>query len=89
MSEYINEKRMTDEFLQLACIDSVSFGERQIADILKAKLEELGFIVHEDDGTYQVKCWWDYSCRHHTAHYPTEEQAIAEWNNNNPMPNSL
>lgn len=49
MSEYINEKRMTDEFLQLACIDSVSFGERQIADILKAKLEGLGFIVHEDD----------------------------------------
>ena len=49
MSEYINEKRMTDEFLQLACIDSVSFGERQIADILKSKLEELGFIVHEDD----------------------------------------
>lgn len=40
-------------------------------------------IVHEDDGTYQVRCWWDY------RHYPTEEQAIAEWNNNNPMPNSL
>lgn len=49
MTEYINEKRMTDEFLQLTCIDSVSFGERQMADILKAKLEGLGFDVHEDD----------------------------------------
>lgn len=46
-------------------------------------------IVHEDDDTYQVKCWWDLSCGNHTAHNPTEEQAIEEWNYNNPMPNSL
>lgn len=46
-------------------------------------------IVHGDDDTYQVKCWWDLSCQHRTAWHPTEEQAIAEWNNNNPMPNSL
>lgn len=45
----INRKRVVDEFIQLATIDSPSFGEREIADVLITKLEELGFSVSEDD----------------------------------------
>lgn len=43
-------------------------------------------IVQGDNDTIQVKCWWDLSCRFSTNWCTTEEQAIAEWNADNPMP---
>ena len=46
-------------------------------------------IEHGGGLRYRVSCWWDCSCRHTTDWHLTEEQAIAEWNENNPMPNSL
>lgn len=45
----VNEKRLLEEFLELTAIDSVSFEERQMADILLKKLQELGFEVMEDE----------------------------------------
>lgn len=45
----INQKRIWEEFRQLVSIDSVSFKERQMADALTAKLNELGFEAEEDD----------------------------------------
>jgi tripeptide aminopeptidase len=45
----INKNRVIDEFIELVAIDSPSFGEREIADVLIAKLQELGFSVSEDD----------------------------------------
>ena len=41
--------RITDMFTKLVETDSISFGERQMADILTAELENLGFEVFEDD----------------------------------------
>lgn len=41
-------KRITEEFVELAMIDSPSRGERQMADVLKQKLLELGCQVRED-----------------------------------------
>jgi len=38
-----------NEFLKLASIESPTRNERSMADILKAKLEELGFVVTEDE----------------------------------------
>jgi len=46
----INEKRLTENFVELVSIDSPSFGERQIADYIKPQLLSLGFMVTEDDG---------------------------------------
>lgn len=45
----INKERLVKEFCNLVSIDSVSFKEREMADVLKAYLEELGFDVVEDD----------------------------------------
>lgn len=45
----MNRNRIIEEFIQLAAIDSPSFGEREIADLLIIKLKELGFAVSEDD----------------------------------------
>ncbi|ABX43836.1 M20/M25/M40 family metallo-hydrolase [Lachnoclostridium phytofermentans] len=42
------EERIVKEFCKLVEIDSPSFGEREIADQLKAYLVELGFEVRED-----------------------------------------
>lgn len=44
----INTKRLTEEFCKLVSIDSSSFKEREMADILKTYLTELGFEVTED-----------------------------------------
>ncbi len=44
----INKERMTNEFCELASIDSISFRERKMADVLKEKLAGLGFAVWED-----------------------------------------
>ncbi|MCD8045319.1 MAG: hypothetical protein LUE90_01455 [Clostridiales bacterium] len=43
------KERILEEFLELTAIDSVSYHERQMADRLTLKLEELGFVVEEDD----------------------------------------
>lgn len=49
----INRKRITEEFCSLVEIDALSYQERNIADVLKKKLGELGFQVREDDaGTH-------------------------------------
>ena len=45
----INRKRLTDTFLRLTEIDSLSFSERQMADWLTLRLTELGLKVAEDD----------------------------------------
>ncbi|MDF2822259.1 MAG: peptidase T-like protein [Clostridiales bacterium] len=45
----INVQRIIDEFQELVAIDSPTFGERQIADVLKNKLEAIGFQVTEDE----------------------------------------
>ncbi|MFV0343788.1 MAG: M20/M25/M40 family metallo-hydrolase [Anaerocolumna sp.] len=45
----INRDRLVNEFFKLVAIDSVSFKERKMADVLKAYLKELGFTVYEDD----------------------------------------
>ncbi len=45
----IDETRIYDEFSELIRIDSVSFGERRMADCIRKKLEEIGFTVTEDD----------------------------------------
>lgn len=45
----VNKERLSKEFCELVSIDAPTYGERAIADILKVKLEELGFLVFEDD----------------------------------------
>lgn len=41
--------RLVKEFCHLVSIDSPSFGEREMGDYLKKRLENLGFSVEEDD----------------------------------------
>lgn len=50
----VNQERLVAEFLQLIKIDSPSGQERQIADVLKQKLEQLGCQVYEDKAGGQV-----------------------------------
>ncbi|PID23543.1 M20/M25/M40 family metallo-hydrolase [Sporosarcina sp. P7] len=45
----MNTQRLLQEFLELVKIDSETKNERNIADILTIKLQELGFDVTEDD----------------------------------------
>lgn len=45
----INKKRLLDEFLSLLTITCSSFKEREVADLLKSKLTDLGLTVKEDD----------------------------------------
>ncbi|MCD7808606.1 MAG: M20/M25/M40 family metallo-hydrolase [Erysipelotrichaceae bacterium] len=45
----MNKDRIVHEFLELTNIDSESFHERKMADVLIDKLNELGFDVIEDD----------------------------------------
>ena len=42
------KERIIKDFLELSAIDSVSFKEREFADVLKQKLELLGIKAHED-----------------------------------------
>lgn len=46
---FIKKERLCKEFAELAGIDSVSLKEREMADCLIKKLEDLGFSVQEDD----------------------------------------
>ncbi|WP_165311427.1 M20/M25/M40 family metallo-hydrolase [Vibrio ziniensis] len=43
----INDQRLIEHFLELVQIDSESGNEKQIADVLFLKLEQLGFEVHK------------------------------------------
>ena len=45
----VNQERLVAEFLELVQIDSESGNEREIADVLKKKLTDLGLTVVEDD----------------------------------------
>ena len=49
-----NRERMIKDFLELSAIDSVSFKEREFADVLKRKLEELGLKAHEDSVSEEI-----------------------------------
>ncbi|WP_010251544.1 M20/M25/M40 family metallo-hydrolase [Acetivibrio cellulolyticus] len=50
----INRQRMVDEFLELVRIDSLTFKEREMADRLKIKLDDMGFSVEEDDAGKKI-----------------------------------
>lgn len=54
----MNKKRLVDEFCKLVAIDSPSFHEKKMAEVLKEYLIELGFTVYEDDAheKYQSEC---------------------------------
>ena len=45
----MNCERLKEEFCKLNEIDSLSFGEREMADYLMPILKKLGFEVYEDD----------------------------------------
>ena len=45
----INENRLLDTFVKLVSIDSPSYREREMCEELKARLENLGLDVEEDD----------------------------------------
>ena len=45
----INSQRLTALFCELVAVDSPTYGERAMADLLTGKLEALGFTVTEDD----------------------------------------
>ena len=44
----INRQRVLQEFMELVAITSPSGGEREIADVLKGKLQAAGLQVEED-----------------------------------------
>ena len=50
----IDRERITKEFCELVSIDSPSYGEREITDVLKKKLEALGFAVREDGAASKI-----------------------------------
>lgn len=54
----MNQKRMVEEFCKLVEIDSPSFHEREMAEVLKVYLLELGFEVFEDKANeiYNSQC---------------------------------
>ncbi len=45
----INRERVVREFCELVAIDSPSYEERAITDVLRKKLEAAGFLVKEDE----------------------------------------
>ncbi|HHY08992.1 MAG TPA: M20/M25/M40 family metallo-hydrolase [Firmicutes bacterium] len=50
----VNQQRLLDEFLELVQIDAATKNERQIADVLKTKLKDLGLAVTEDDAGEKI-----------------------------------
>jgi len=50
----INQERIVKEFMELVRIDSETRNEREIADILKRKLNNLGLSVIEDDAGTKI-----------------------------------
>ena len=45
----VKEERLIEIFRRLVSVDAPSFGERQMADVLKEELQGLGFAVKEDE----------------------------------------
>lgn len=52
----IKTDRMVQEFLEMVRVDSVSGKERDLADLLKVKLEKLGLEVMEDQAGKKINC---------------------------------
>lgn len=50
----LNKGRIFEEFKELVAIPCHSTKERQIFEVVKAKLEKLGFVVEEDDAAAKV-----------------------------------
>lgn len=50
----IRKERVTETFVELAKMDAPSLEERQMADVMKKKLEALGFQVEEDDAGEKI-----------------------------------
>lgn len=50
----VNRERMVAEFLELVRIDSLTFKEREMAQCLKEKLNNMGLIVEEDDAGVKI-----------------------------------
>lgn len=50
----IKKDRIVNEFIELVKIDSLSLGERQMADMLKSKLEAMGLTVEEDEAGSKI-----------------------------------
>jgi len=50
----INKERMVKEFIELTAIDSLTRQERQMADCLKKKLQDMGYEVYEDDAGEKI-----------------------------------
>ena len=50
----INRQRVLQEFMELVAIASPSRGEREIADVLKDKLQAAGLQVEEDGAGAKV-----------------------------------
>jgi tripeptide aminopeptidase len=50
----IDRNKLTEEFVEMTAVDSPSYGERQMADLLKKKLEKIGFSVDEDDAAGKI-----------------------------------
>lgn len=51
----INTKRLVETFCELVRTDSTSGNERQMADLIKKKLEEMGFKPYEDNAGEAIK----------------------------------
>lgn len=66
----INKKRLVQEFIKLAEIPSPSYREREIADYLKGRLQELGLTVEEDDTAAKI----GGSCGNLLARLPGDER---------------
>jgi tripeptide aminopeptidase len=50
----MKNSRVVDEFIELTSISAPTLGERQIADVLKRKLTELGLEVYEDKAGEEI-----------------------------------
>jgi len=50
----VNRQRMVEEFLELVRIDSLTFKEKEMAGCLKAKLNNMGFDVEEDNAGEKI-----------------------------------
>jgi len=50
----INKERMLQEFFELVRIKCSTKDERQVADVLKARLAELGAVVSEDNAGEKI-----------------------------------
>lgn len=50
----VNKDRLVNEFLELVKIDSLSRQERQMCDVLKRKLEDMGYMPVEDNAGEKI-----------------------------------